>query len=166
MYSKPILLLEKIGDLNNVFSDVNIISENPLPHNVEGIDVSHYEESITWPDVAKSGKTFSFVKATQGLNSDKTFSTNFNGAANAGLYVGAYHYAVPSNSSGSIQANYFLNNGGKIIGDKTLIGALDMEGNNCYGLSQQQMIDWLNDFISTYISTMNNPPIIYTRYVF
>jgi len=73
---------------------------------------------------------------------------------NAGIYVGAYHVANPLSSNGSAQANYFLNNGGKyVIAGKKFLGAFGMEHrkgvNICYGLSQQQMISWINDFITT-----------------
>ena len=47
----------------------------------EGIDVSHWQGTISWPTVAASGKTFAFLKATQGTTYlDATYATNRSGA--------------------------------------------------------------------------------------
>jgi GH25 family lysozyme M1 (1,4-beta-N-acetylmuramidase) len=59
---------------------------------------------------------------------DPNFSANYNGAYNAGIIRGAYHFAHPDTSSGATQATYFLAHGGGWSADgKTLPGALDIE---------------------------------------
>ena len=56
----------------------------------EGIDVSHWQGTISWPTVAASGKTFAFLKATQGTGYlDATYATNRSGANANGIPVGA-----------------------------------------------------------------------------
>ena len=56
------------------------------------------------------------------------FSSQYTGAAKAGLIRGAYHFARPDSSSGAAQAKYFASNGGGWTSDGiTLPGALDIE---------------------------------------
>lgn len=59
--------------------------------NAQGIDVSHHQGNINWGDVAKSGVSFVFIKASQN-RIDPKFGQNMKGARDAGLLVGAYHY--------------------------------------------------------------------------
>ncbi len=67
-------------------------------HKIAGIDVSHYQGSINWREVARSGTVeYVYIKATEGENLvDNTFRTNLNGARRAGLRVGVYHFYIPS----------------------------------------------------------------------
>lgn len=58
-----------------------------------GIDVSHWQGSIDWRQVAASGKEFAIIKATEGTGwTDTNYYANAKGARNVGLTVGAYHY--------------------------------------------------------------------------
>lgn len=133
-----------------------------------GIDVSDYQPSIDWTTVADNGIAFAFIKATEStdyINPD--FSSQYDGATNAGLIRGGYHFAHPDQSSGSAQATYFLEHGGGWSGDGiTLPGALDIEsnpdGSECYDLSTTEMSDWLADFSNTYYDSTGRYPIIYT----
>lgn len=59
--------------------------------NAQGIDVSHWQGAIDWHQVAASGISFAFIKATQN-SMDKRFLDNVIGAKAAGVLVGAYHY--------------------------------------------------------------------------
>jgi len=59
--------------------------------------------------------------------------------------------AIPDNSTGAAQADYFVANGGGWTGDgRTLPGMLDIEynpyGAECYGLTQSQMVSWISSF--------------------
>ncbi|MDR6243129.1 GH25 family lysozyme [Paenibacillus hunanensis] len=53
--------------------------------------MSRWQGNINWGDVAKSGVSFVFVKASQN-KIDPMFIQNITGARKAGLLVGAYHY--------------------------------------------------------------------------
>ena len=80
---------------------------------------------------------------------------------------GAYHFALPDSSSGAAQADYFAKNGGGWSNDGiTLPGALDIEynpyGATCYGLSASAMVDWIEDFVTSYESATGRWPLIYT----
>ncbi|GIP21357.1 glycoside hydrolase family 25 protein [Paenibacillus sp. J22TS3] len=59
----------------------------------QGIDVSHWQGSIDWKKVRAAGKSFVFIKATEGTRyQDDHFLSYFKGAKSAGLLVGAYHF--------------------------------------------------------------------------
>lgn len=61
---------------------------------VRGIDVSHHQGAIDWPQVAtQRWIRFAYVKATEGTRwVDPQFVRNWQGARGEGLRVGAYHY--------------------------------------------------------------------------
>lgn len=66
-----------------------------MEENIKGIDVSHWQGTINWDEVAKAGVKFVFIKATEGTSYSKLsyFKENAPQALTAGLKVGAYHYA-------------------------------------------------------------------------
>jgi GH25 family lysozyme M1 (1,4-beta-N-acetylmuramidase) len=121
-----------------------------------GIDVSGYQGNINWANVAPY-IDFSYAKATEGTYYTNPYFTNqYEGPYNYGVIRGAYHFAIPPNSSGQAQADYFISHGGGWSGDGlTLPGALDIEynpypntyGNECYNFSQSQMVTWLHNFV-------------------
>ncbi|QIW99810.1 hypothetical protein AMS68_005328 [Peltaster fructicola] len=136
---------------------------------VQGFDISHYQPNFDYNSAAASGARFGIVKCTEGISVvDEKFSDHYNGVTNAGMYRGAYHFARPQRSSGTDQANFFLNYGGGWTPDGiTLPGMLDLENNpgsggQCYGLSQASMVQWVSDFIETYGATTGRYPMIYT----
>ncbi|HEX3040320.1 MAG TPA: GH25 family lysozyme [Caproiciproducens sp.] len=69
----------------------------------KGIDVSKYQQTVDWDRVKSSGIDFAFIRAGYtGLDSltpqtDPYFSSNYSGALNAGLKVGAYYYSCATN---------------------------------------------------------------------
>ncbi|KAJ6557892.1 glycoside hydrolase family 25 protein [Mycena capillaripes] len=137
----------------------------------QGIDVSHFQETVNWATVKANGVSFVYIKATEGTTfEDPTFSSKYTGATTAGLIRGAYHFAHPDSSTGAAQAQYFLAHGGKHSGWSgdgiTLPGALDIEynpnGAECYGLSASAMVSWISDFSSTYHAATTRYPVIYT----
>ena len=115
-----------------------------------------------------AGAQFAYVKASEGtafVNPD--FASQYDGAYQAGLIRGAYHFALPNQSSGAAQASYFVANGGGWTADgRTLPGALDIEynpyGAECYGLSQSAMVSWIASFSDTYQALTSVWPVIYT----
>jgi lysozyme len=85
-----------------------VASTPPAPTPVEGVDVSHVQQSIDWAKVAAAGKSFAFIKATQGITVvDAEFSANWLGAKAAGLVRGAYHFYQPGDDP-KAQAEHFL----------------------------------------------------------
>ncbi|GGJ08974.1 GH25 family lysozyme [Streptomyces brasiliensis] len=133
-----------------------------------GLDVSGYQGSVDWTAVRNNGAAFAYVKATEGTTyTSPSFSQQYGGAYNAGLIRGAYHFALPGNSSGVAQADWFVGHGGGWSADgKTLPPALDIEynpyGATCYGLSQSAMVSWIRAFSDEVRAKTGRYPTIYT----
>jgi len=135
---------------------------------VYGLDVSGYQSVVDWSAVASAGVQFAYIKATEGtglVNPD--FASQYDGAYQAGLIRGTYHFALPNLSSGAAQARYFVANGGGWSADgHTLPGALDIEfnpyGRECYGLSRSAMVSWIASFTDAYHALTTVWPVIYT----
>jgi GH25 family lysozyme M1 (1,4-beta-N-acetylmuramidase) len=138
-------------------------SGNPL-----GDDVSSHQGNVNWSATKAAGAQFSYAKATEGTYyTNPYFAQQYNGAYNAGLIRGAYHFAIPNGGSGASQADYFVAHGGGWSKDgKTLPGALDIEynpyGAECYGLSQSSMVNWVASFINEYHARTSRWAVIYT----
>src|SRR6476469_288171 len=87
----------------------------PIPSNyaIHGIDVSRYQERISWEtvhqmevDYIKLG--FVFIKATEGTNrTDPYFQRNWKRSKDAGMVRGAYHFFIPTRD-GLEQAKNFV----------------------------------------------------------
>ncbi len=146
------------------------VTETP---GILGVDVSNWTGEIDWAAVTGAGGAFAFVYASEGVNyRNPLFKAQEDGAAEAGLIRGAYHFAQPHESDGATQADFFVDSGGGWTADgRTLPGALDVEDNpytdrngldSCYGLNQWQMVAWLNDFTSRYRQRTGRDAIIYT----
>ena len=135
---------------------------------VPGLDVSGYQGNVNWSQTAADGATFAYAKATEGTSySSASFAQQYNGSYAADLIRGAYHFAVPDNSTGATQADYFVANGGGWSADgRTLPGMLDIEynpyGAECFGLTQPQMVNWVASFDSEYRTLTGRSPDIYT----
>ena len=81
--SPPLAVQLMPGDVGPIVRDVQ-----------EGIDVSHYQGSIDWKQVANTGSvSYVYIKATEGGNlQDDHYAYNVREAKKAGLLVGAYHF--------------------------------------------------------------------------
>ncbi|MBV9383850.1 MAG: lysozyme [Streptosporangiaceae bacterium] len=134
-----------------------------------GIDVSAYQGNINWAAVAPH-IDFVYAKATEGTYYTNPYFTNqYVGPYDYGLIRGAYHFAIPNNSSGAAQADYFAHHGGGWSADgKTLPGALDIEynpyGNECYNLTHSQMTAWIKAFVNEYAYDEHVYPVIYSTF--
>src|SRR6267142_578733 len=87
-----------------------VLAQRPL-----GCDVSGYQPGVNWTQVKNAGVTFCWSKATESTSYvNPYFTAQQAGAKNAGIYVGAYHFARPSShpnitgaNSADTEANYF-----------------------------------------------------------
>lgn len=137
---------------------------------VQGIDVSRWQGYVDWQYWWDKGKRFAYVKATEGTyNINPYYDQQYNGAAEVGMYRGAYHFAIPDDSDAITQANFFVDNGGSwtAADNRSLPGVLDLEYNpngidSCYGMTKTQMVDWITAFIDTYRARVGRNPVIYT----
>ena len=121
-------------------------SPSPTSGYMEGIDVSHWQETIDWVKVAAAGKKFAFIKATESTDFlDNLYATNRSKAKANGIKVGAYHFARPgTNSNDAVnEANWFIKNAGPISGE--LLPVLDLEQTG--GLTDAQLEAWTQAFM-------------------
>ncbi|MFF5074789.1 lysozyme [Micromonospora olivasterospora] len=138
------------------------------PAGLPGMDVSSWQGNVNWSAAWNNGARFAYVKATEGTGyTNPYFAQQYNGSYNVGMIRGAYHFALPNQSSGATQANYFVDHGGGWSRDgKTLPGALDIEynpyGATCYGLSQASMRSWIASFVNQYFARTGRWATIYT----
>lgn len=100
------------------------------PGEQHGVDVSNHQGAIDWDSVAGDGITFAYIKATEGGDwIDEQFAANWDGAGDAGLDRGAYHFFTLCRP-GADQADNFL----RIVpaDDESLPPAVDLElAGNC-----------------------------------
>jgi GH25 family lysozyme M1 (1,4-beta-N-acetylmuramidase) len=146
----------------------NPINADSAVAQLPGIDVSSHQGAIDWASVAPH-VDFVYAKATESTTyQNPDFTNQYNGPYNYGVIRGAYHFAIPDNSSGTAQADYFIAHGGGWSADgKTLPGALDIEynpyGAECYGLTQAQMTAWISNFVTEYAAKEHAYPVIYSN---
>ncbi|WP_217235808.1 lysozyme [Streptomyces sp. AC555_RSS877] len=136
----------------------------------KGHDVSSHQKNVDWQKAREKGATFVYVKATESTTyRNPYFSRQYNGARDAGIIRGAYHFALPHTSSGTAQAAHFVGNGGGWRADGwTLPPALDIEYNpydkkhKCYGLTKPRMVSWIKSFSDEVKRLTGRRPVIYT----
>lgn len=147
------------------------VGASAVPGQPEGLDVSSYQPGVNWAAVAANGGRFAYVKATESSGAsayrNPEYDAQYTGSYNAGLIRGAYHFALPNRSSGAVQAQFFVANGGGWSADaRTLPPMLDIEynpyGATCYGLTASQMVGWIRDFSDTVNRLTGRYPTIYS----
>ncbi len=134
---------------------------------IEGIDVSHWQNTINWTAVAGAGKKFAIIKASDGqvqtdgtLYIDPLFASNHAKAKAAGLWTGAYHFARPGANPNDalIEADHFAAVANLGAGD--LMPALDLEDSG--GLSVAALQAWVTSFVDEVTAKVGARPMIYT----
>jgi GH25 family lysozyme M1 (1,4-beta-N-acetylmuramidase) len=136
-------------------------SPTATPSYLEGLDVSVYQNTIDWTQVAAAGKKFAIVRASAGsLTADTRYAANRSGAKAAGLPMAAYHFANPDTATNDAlnEANWFLQNASPTHGD--LIPALDVEVTN--GLSVSAMQAWVSTWLTRVSAVTGVKPMIYS----
>lgn len=133
------------------------ISARTLP----GIDVSHYQGTITWSKVAGAGVKFVYAKATEGQGfNDPNYAANRAGAKAAGMLFGAYHFADPDTSANDavLEADHFASVAAPVTGE--LKPVLDIE--NSGGLSTTALIAWVQAWLDEVRAKLGVKAVIYT----
>jgi GH25 family lysozyme M1 (1,4-beta-N-acetylmuramidase) len=132
----------------------------PNPKIAEGIDVSHWQGTIDWAQVAASGKKFAYIKASESTDFvDPAYLVNRGNARAVGLYVGAYHFAQPSTTAGDAvaEADHFLAVAAPTHGD--LFPVLDLERTG--GLSQAALTSWVQAYMGEILARTGVHAVIY-----
>lgn len=126
----------------------------------KGLDISTWQGSINFEDVAKSGYTCLYIRAGEGENTvDERFFENIKGTQSQNLPYGCYYYVTAKNSTESkTQAEAF----GKLIEnlDYSLPPAMDFE--EFSGISVEESNEIALVFLETLESLTKVTPVIYT----
>ncbi len=126
-----------------------------------GIDVSRWQGEVNWSQVAADDVSFVMLGTRSKGEIDPYFHKNIQGAANAGVQVGAYIYSLATTPQMAVEeANFVMN----LIKDYPVSYpvAFDMEDDVQKVLSKEQLAEIANAFCST-ISAAGYYPIIYAN---
>jgi GH25 family lysozyme M1 (1,4-beta-N-acetylmuramidase) len=147
---------------------------------VEGIDVASHQHpngaAINWTQVAGAGYRFAFIKVSEGsYYTNPYYAGDASGATSAGMFAAPYAFAIPNYSGGALQADYALDHAGFAGDGQTLPLILDIEydpydaatptgdgTNECYGLTQPQMVAWIAAFVGEADRRTGQLPVIYS----
>jgi GH25 family lysozyme M1 (1,4-beta-N-acetylmuramidase) len=132
----------------------------------KGIDVSNWQGSIDWLQVAGDGYTFAFAKASEGTAfTDVTYAVNRGGTQGIGMRLGAYHFARPEGSgdaalaaSAIAQADHFVDVAQPRAGD--LPPVLDLEQSG--GLAPAALVKWTQWWLNEVAARTGVSPLVYT----
>ncbi len=131
-------------------------------YEIEGIDISHYQNKVNWDTLAAQNIKFVYVKATEGeTHSDTFFCNNWDNIKEKGMKRGAYHY-FKCTLSPERQALNFVQN--VILVDGDLPPVIDIE--DAEGQSKETILLKLNVFLKLIESSFGVKPIIYTHFKF
>jgi|WetSurMetagenome_2_1015567.scaffolds.fasta_scaffold145422_2 lysozyme len=124
---------------------------------LNGIDVSRWQgPNLNWNQVKSAGYSFAFIKTSDGSAYKEQFidigQKQANDAKAAGLKIGYYHFAHPTNHNGlekdaSDEANYFLATIGNHFPQPNFPLVLDFEDEKI-NLSPEESQTWINIFYS------------------
>lgn len=126
---------------------------------IEGIDISHWQDTIDWPAVKSDGIEFALAKATEATDYvDPTFDTNRAEAKAAGIAFGAYHF-FRSDEDPTVQAQHFATTMGSVETGE-ISPVLDLETADGEGAST--IVERALTFLQVLESLTGRVPIIYT----
>jgi lysozyme len=136
-------------------------------HAVQGIDVSKYQLEIDWKEVKRAGTRFAFIKATEGGDHlDSSFRDNWEGAREAGVPRGAYHFVFWCRPAKD-QIRWFIRNVPK--DPDALPPVLDVEWNGksrCPSTSPERARAKMREMLQAFEAHYGKKPIIYTDITF
>jgi lysozyme len=122
----------------------------------QGVDVSHYQGTVSWPEASQAGIGFAFAKATDGLTlTDSQFAVNWPQMKAAGILRGAYHFFEPADDAAA-QAQFFLQTVQFAPGD--LPPALDVE---TVGSSGAALWEGVETWLQTVAAALGVQPFLY-----
>jgi lysozyme len=128
---------------------------------VHGLDVSNHQGAIDWDAVAADGIDFAWIKASEGGDFvDVWFDENWQGAGDAGVLRGAYHFFTLCRPGAEQAANFLA----VVPRDGTMLAPsidLEMAGNCADRPSQQWLEAELGQFIDHIEEATGQPVLLY-----
>ena len=96
--------------------DGSLLAKADASKPILGIDVSRFDGSVDWVELANRGYSFAIIKATEGTTSvDPMLPENWKGAGDAGFIRSTYHFLVADpDVSGDAQADFYLSTIGNL----------------------------------------------------
>lgn len=148
-------------DYSALEQDTTVCGVGPT---VKGIDVSYYQGTINWTQVAGDGVKFAFIRVSDGTGFvDPKFETYWSASRAAGIKHGAYQFFRPGQDPVA-QADLLLSKiGGKLAADD-LPPVVDVEASD--GLSATQIQAKLKIWVDRVKNALGRDPIIYTGFYF
>lgn len=128
----------------------------------EGIDVSRYQGTIDWEQVATEDISYAYMKATEGASLvDVTYKRNIREARKHGISVGSYHFYRPN-----ISIDEQFNNMTSTVlkEEQDLVPLIDIETRG--SVSEDQFISDLREFIERVAAHYGKKPLLYTFHNF
>ncbi len=126
---------------------------------VFGIDVSKWQGTIDWSQVAGDGVDYAFIRVSDGLNyPDGKFAANWAGARKNGVMRGAYQFFRPGQDVVA-QVNLFLDAMGALEPDD-LPPVIDVEASD--GQSKAVVAAKIQQWLDLVQAATGRTPIIYT----
>ena len=145
----------------------------PPGYDINGIDVSSHDHTNgrapDWRARRAAGDEFAYIKVTEGTEYvNPYFAKDYEEAKQAGLYVGAYHFARPDLRKPAEEARFFARHMQWVRDGQTLPPFVDLEwpyfdADTCYGLSPKEMRTWISTFLTTLEGIIGVKPMIYTN---
>ncbi|KAK2755111.1 hypothetical protein FQN54_006640 [Arachnomyces sp. PD_36] len=124
------------------------------------------EAIVDWEAAYRDGSRFVNIKATEGdTGIAEHLEDNWKDAEREGFICGAYHIGRPVAGAGKTQAEFFINHGGRWYPDNnTLSGTLEIRapeyGDQCYGLSSDETLEYVTDWTEAYYKSEGRSPFL------
>jgi len=134
---------------------------------VLGVDVYSGNGTINWNAVTAAGYSFAYAKATEGVGyTDSQYLNYAVNGVNAGMKMGAYHFARPDlnpTPAGAIsEANYFLSVAQPYIVNCELPPSLDLEGSYLLtSFTSAELTAWVQNWMNTVQTATGIKPVLY-----
>jgi len=126
----------------------------------DGIDVSKWQGTINWDQVAGAGVTFAFIRVSDGINTyDDKFQYNWSEAQRVGLLRGVYQFFRPSQDPVA-QADLLISEIGGAMTTGDLPPVIDVEASS--GLSNTAVAAAVQQWIDRIEAVLGVTPILYT----
>ena len=133
---------------------------------IRGVDVSHHNGYINWPQLKNEGIAFAYLKATEGLSLiDRSYNSYYIASKESDIKRGTYHFYTFC-LDGAMQAQHFIRHAK--VGSSDLIPAIDVEHSpsNKYSNDKNylaKVIDELQKMEQAMFDHYGVRPIIYTN---
>lgn len=134
------------------------IEQQPISHTFNGIDISHYQHYIRWPQVAENDIQFVYIKATEGEEfRDEYYETNVYRAKAQGMKIGSYLFFRPS-----VSAKRQFDNFKAIVREESqdLLPMVDVEETD--NMPRKMVLNRLNELLDLMTDYYGQKPLIYT----